>query len=144
MLFDPDIEDRITKRMDTLVRAFALEPHDRGIQVAAFAPETRGLADSSFTSSEGDHFEQTLSAHIKEYGFGYPCTWIEETISNLTEPALGRAAISTVRFIKFVHEGMRKIDLGENDPESYKKIGSYARHVAKGILIKLLDRKSVV
>src|ERR1051325_6562576 len=74
MLFDPDIEERITAQMDGLVRRFALEPHNRGTHVAAFPPETRSPAETSFTPTAGNHFEQTLAALIEANGLGYPCT----------------------------------------------------------------------
>jgi hypothetical protein len=139
MLFDQYIEERITAQMDGLVRGFVLEPNKRGTHVAALSPEAQSPAETSFTPSEGDHFEQTLLAHIEKYGLDYACTWIQETLPNLPESALGSAALSTVRFLKFVRERMRKVEPGERDTETYKHIGAFVRQKAKEILGKLLE-----
>lgn len=138
MLFDPDIEERITAQMDGLVRRFALEPHNRGTHVAAFPPETRSPAETSFTPTAGNHFEQTLAALIEENGLGYPCTWIGEALPNMTEPALGSAALSTVRFLKFVREQLREFESRGRGTEYHSGMG-LVRQVATEILGKLLE-----
>jgi hypothetical protein len=139
MLFDQYIEDRITEKMDELVRGFALEPYNRGTQVAAFPPEARSPAETSFIPNAGNHFEQTLATHIEKYGLDYPCSWIQETLPNMPEPALGSAALSTVRFLKFVRERMRKVEPGDRGTETYHSGMSFVRHEAKAISSKLLE-----
>ena len=139
LLVAQDIEKRISLKMDELVRVFALEPYNRGPQVAAFPPEARNQGEKSFTPTAGNQFELTLAAHIEKYGLGHPCSWIQETLPNLTEPALGSAALSTVRFLKFVRERMREVEPGERNTGTYKNIGAFARESAKEILGKLLE-----
>ena len=139
LLVDSDIEERIAAQLDGLERGFALEPHNRRTHVAAFPPEARRPAENSFTPTAGDNFEQTLAAHIEKYGLDHPCTWINETLPTLTEPALGSAALSTVRFLKFIRERLRKVEPGERDTETYKNIGAFVRQKAKEILGKLLE-----
>jgi hypothetical protein len=139
MLFDNDIEERISAQMDGLVRGFALEPHNGGSHVAVIPREARSATETSFTPTAGNHFEQTLAALIEKYGLDYPCTWIGEALPNLTDPALGSAALSTVRFLRFVRERMRKVEPGERDTETYHSGMSFVRHQAQTILSKLLE-----
>ena len=138
LLFDPDIEERIAAQMEGLVRGFALEPHNRRTHVAAFPPEARSPAETSFTPTAGNDFEQKLAAVIEKYGLGYPCTWIQEALPNLTEPALGSAALSTVRFLKFVRERMREFESPGRDTEYHSGMG-LVRRVATETLSKLLE-----
>lgn len=140
LLFDPDIEERIAAQMDGLVRGFVLEPHNRKTHAAALPPEGRIPAETSFTPTEGNDFEQKLAAVIEVYGLSYPSKWIQETLPKLTEPELGSAALSTVRFLRFVRERMREFEPPfYRDTENYHNGMGLVRQMALEILSKLLE-----
>ena len=105
------LEERITAQMEGLVRGFGLEPHNRRAHVAAFSPEAPKPAETSFTPTAGNDFEHKVAAIFEKPGWGY-CgaeVWIIETLPQLTEPELGRAAISIVRLLRCLFNDVRKI-----------------------------------
>lgn len=111
LLFDPEVEERITAQTDRLLRGFALEPYDRRTHVASLPSEPGRLAETSFTPTAGNDFEHKLAAIYEKPGSGYAGAevWILETLPQLTEPELGRAATSIVRLLRCFCNELREI-----------------------------------